>query len=342
MATATPPCESPFEKGPQVCRVCRLAKNVEGLKRCSKLVAESAAMRTLLVKTAPIAATNHSVILLGESGTGKEVLSRAIHANSPRREKPFIAINVAALPADLLESELFGHVKGAFTGAVANKVGLFEAASGGTLLLDEIAEMPLPLQTKLLRALQEGEVRRVGDTKAFSVDVRILCATHRNIPEYVQRGLFREDLYYRLKVFTLKVPPLRDRREDIMPLAEAFLEQEHHPTSVFTDKARKVLETYYWPGNIRELQNAVKHGAVLSDGQDIEPEHLPEELTEPAPPVLVSAGSIRPLADVEREHILHVFRARGENHIETARALQIGRNTLWRKLKAYGIESTPD
>src|SRR5512146_959800 len=182
MPTATPSsCVVPFEKGPELCSVCRLTQDSPGLRRCSRLVARSPAMRSVLQRAAPIAASAASVVILGESGSGKEVLARALHANSPRKHQPFVAINVAALPAELLESELFGHAKGAFTGASTAKRGLFEAADGGTLLLDEIAEMPLALQAKLLRSLQDGEIRRVGDTRPFSVDVRILCATNRDL-----------------------------------------------------------------------------------------------------------------------------------------------------------------
>jgi two-component system response regulator HydG len=333
-----PGCETPFSRGTELCKVCRLATGIEGLKRCSRIVAESPAMHELMLRAAAIAAADVAVILTGESGTGKEVLARALHANSPRRSKPFVAVNVAALPAELLESELFGHRKGAFTGAVATKEGLFEAAHGGTLLLDEIAEMPLALQAKLLRVLQEGEVRRVGDARAFSVDVRILCATHRDLERDVERGLFREDLYYRLNVFTLRVPALRDRREDILPLARAFADLEGHEPGL-APEARAPLWSYHWPGNIRELQNAIKHGVVLSRGAPIEPAHLPAAVLAPRrearPPLL------RTLAEAERDHVLAVLEACGGNQVEASRVLQIGRNTLWRKLKAYRLDESP-
>jgi two-component system response regulator HydG len=330
-------CETPFANGPGLCRICNLATGIEGLKKCSRVVAESPPMRELMLRAAPIAAADVSVILLGESGTGKEVLARALHANSPRRAKPFVAVNVAALPSELLESELFGHVKGAFTGAISHKEGLFEAAHGGTLLLDEIAEMPLALQAKLLRVLQEGEVRRVGDTRAFSVDVRILCATHRDLESYVERGLFREDLYYRLNVFTLRVPSLRDRREDVIPLADHFLSQERHDAGL-TREAADALQAYSWPGNIRELGNAIKHGAVLSRGAPIEAKHLPEAVT--SPPRSTKSPLRRTLAEAERDHVLAVLEACGGNQVEASRTLQIGRNTLWRKLRAYREENT--
>src|SRR3990172_2384048 len=220
------PCVAPFDKDPASCRVCRLVPAALQLRRCCRLVVESPPMQALLQLAAPIAASDAPVVITGESGTGKEVLARALHANSARRDKPFLAVNVAALPDGLLESELFGHLKGAFTGASAAKRGLFEAADGGTLLLDEISEMPLVLQAKLLRVLQGGEVRRVGDTRPFSADVRVLCTTHQDLRSAVARLQFREDLYYRLRVFTLLVPPLRERGEDILSLARLFLEQE--------------------------------------------------------------------------------------------------------------------
>ncbi|MBI2566759.1 MAG: sigma-54-dependent Fis family transcriptional regulator [Candidatus Schekmanbacteria bacterium] len=331
-------CRTPFERGPKVCSVCRLLPEAPGLRRCSRLVAESGPMRALMLRAAPIAASDAPVIIGGESGTGKEVLARALHANSPRRDQPFLAVNVAALPADLLESVLFGHTKGAFTGAGAPKPGLFEAADGGTLLLDEIAEMPFSLQAKLLRALQDGEIRRVGDTRAFLVDIRIFCATNQDLRTCVAERRFREDLFYRLCVFRLMVPPLRERSGDLLPLAKMFLEQEGQATGGFTARAQAALASYPWPGNVRELASAVQHGAVLAGDLDVDLAHLPEEIGSPktaAPAV----GRLRPLAEVEREHIARVLEACGGHQTEAARALGIGRTTLWRKLKALGLEA---
>ncbi len=330
------PCQTPFESGPRLCSVCRLSPVVPGLRRCSRMIAESPPMRALMLRAAPIAAADAPVVVLGESGTGKEVLARALHANSPRRARPFVAVNVAALPAELLESELFGHVRGAFSGAVAQKRGLIEAAAGGTLFLDEIAEMPLALQAKLLRALQDGEVRRVGDTEAFSVDVRIVCATHRDLLDRIDRGQFREDLYYRLKVFALTVPPLRERTADVLPLARLFLENDGYPGGV-TAGAARALERYPWPGNVRELANAVKHGAALAQGRDIAVADLPDEVTAPPRPRGARA-TLRTLAEVEREHVLRVLTACGGRQVDAARVLGIGRNTLWRKLRGFGID----
>jgi DNA-binding NtrC family response regulator len=331
-------CVAPFERGPELCAVCRLAQDAPGLRRCSRLVARSPAMREVLRRAAPIAASAAPVMILGESGSGKEVLARALHANSPRKDRPFLAVNVAALPAELLESELFGHARGAFTGAATAKRGLFEAADSGTLLLDEIAEMPPALQAKLLRALQDGEIRRVGDTRPFSVDVRIFCATNQDLRACVAQRRFREDLYYRLKVFTLSLPPLRDRAEDVLPLATMFLQEHGHRSGRFTARAQRVLEACPWPGNIRELANCVHHGAVLSGGADVDVVHLPEEVVKPRPFASPAGGAaLRSLAEVEREHVLRVLEACGGHQGDAARVLGIGRTTLWRKLRGFGL-----
>jgi two-component system response regulator HydG len=286
-----------------------------------------------------VANTDAAVVFRGESGSGKEVVARALHANSPRRGKPFLAVNCAALPGELLESELFGHTRGAFTGAQNARKGLFETADGGTLFLDEIAEMPLSLQAKLLRALQDGEIRRVGESEAIHVDVRVVCASHQNLLQCVREKRFREDLYFRLKVFTLVVPPLRERTEDIPVLAGMFLQQEHAGTT-FTPRALAALVKYPWPGNVRELQNAVKHGAVLAQGEPVDLEHLPEELSQPTLlPAPEDDGSLLTLAQAEKRHILRVLEACGGQQLDAARVLGIGRTTLWRKLKTFGLDA---
>ncbi|MCU0701992.1 MAG: sigma-54 dependent transcriptional regulator, partial [Myxococcaceae bacterium] len=253
------------------------------------------------------------------------------------------------------ESELFGHAKGAFTGANTARKGLFETADGGTLFLDEIAEMPLVLQAKLLRALQDGEIRRVGESTPFRVDVRLICATHQHLQTAVREGRFREDLFFRLKVFTLVVPPLRERPEDIAVLAGMFLEHEQHASRRLTPRAMKALLSYPWPGNVRELANAIKHGAVLSQGEDVDVQHLPEELGEPGsvplpvaaaptllpaaptPAVVTPGAAMESLAAIERRHITAVLQACGGKSSEAARVLGIGRTTLWRKMKEYGL-----
>lgn len=335
-------CREPFDHGAKLCRVCRLDPEVEGLKRCSRVVAESPAMQALLVRAARFAAADAPVVITGESGTGKEVLARALHANGPRRGGPFVAVNVAALPGELLESELFGHAKGAFTGAGAEKRGLIEAAAGGTLLLDEIGEMPLPLQAKLLRALQEGEVRRVGDVRAFSVDVRVISATHRDLARLVEEGRFREDLYYRLKVFTLRLPALRERREDVLPLCRELLDAAGQAHVRLTPAAARALQAHGWPGNVRELQSAITHALALRDDDAIDVEHLPEEVTTPGAPRRPSAmasvaDALKTLAEVEREHVVRVLEACGGRQADAARVLGIGRTTLWRKLRELGV-----
>jgi len=234
------------------CEVCGLLPLAPSLRRSTRIVAESAAMRDLLRRVARFAASDAPVVIGGETGSGKEIVARALHANSDRAARPFVAVNVAALPAELLESELFGHGKGAFTGAASARAGLFEAADGGTLFLDEIGEMPAPLQAKLLRALQDGEIRRVGETAPFAVDVRVVCATHRDLAERVAAGSFREDLYYRLNVLGLHVPPLRERRADVLPLATQFL-ADAGGARRFTPAAEAALLAHRWPGNVREL-----------------------------------------------------------------------------------------
>ena len=332
-------CDTPFERGGGLCKTCRLLSETPTGRKCNRMVARSPAMSTLLKKAALVANADASVVLRGESGSGKEVVARALHANSARKMKPFLAVNCAALPAELLESELFGHARGAFTGANVARKGLFETADGGTLFLDEIAEMPLSLQAKLLRALQDGEIRRVGESESVHVDVRVICASHQNLQQCVRERRFREDLYFRLKVFTLVVPPLRERTEDIPVLAGMFLEQET-PGGKFTPRANAALLKYPWPGNVRELQNAVKHGVVLAQGQVVDVEHLPEELTQPVHlSTPEEGGALLTLEEAERRHILRVLEACGGQQLDAARVLGIGRTTLWRKLKADGLET---
>jgi len=302
-------------------------------------------MKVLLQRAQAIAQTSAPVVLLGETGTGKEVLARVLHFNGARAQKPFVPVNCGAIPGELLESELFGHVRGAFSGAVSDKPGLFEIASGGTLLLDEVADLPPSLQVKLLRVLQDGEVRRVGATRAIASDVRVIAATHKDLEALVGLGLFRADLYYRIKVLSLRLPPLRERTEDIIPLARLFLALDREPPRQLSAAAEALLLRYAWPGNIRELSNAMRCASALADGALVEPHHLPEEIarTPSSPP---SPGGFPTLAQVEREHVLAALRASRGVQATAAKALGIARNTLWRKLQAYGTvphspESTP-
>ncbi len=296
-------------------------------------------MQQLLKRVARFASSDAPIAVLGETGSGKEVVARLLHGNSPRATRPFVAVNVAALPAELLESELFGHGKGAFTGAASARQGLFQEADGGTLFLDEVGEMPLALQAKLLRALQDGEVRRVGENRAFAVDARIVCATHRDLAACVRQGSFREDLFFRLKVLTLHVPPLRTRREDIVALACRFLAEERRPLQGFTQDAKAKLLAYCWPGNVRELQNVVKHGAALATGPEVCGDDLPEEIAsqhdESARVGHDASKPLQSLAEVEQAHILRVLDACGGSQLEASRVLGIARNTLWRKVRTW-------
>jgi two-component system response regulator HydG len=289
-------------------------------------------MLEVLRRALAIARTSAPVVLLGETGTGKEVIARALHHGSPRRANPFVPVNCGAIPGELLESELFGHVRGAFSGAVADKPGLFETASGGTLLLDEVADLPPLLQVKLLRVLQDGEVRRVGANHPIATDVRVIAATHKDLEALVAAGSFRADLFFRLKVFSLRLPSLRDRLEDIVPLARYFLALEAESPRELGPETEDALLHYRWPGNIRELSNAMRYASALSEERIIEPQHLPEEILQRAAPAPRRA-TLRTLVEVEQEHVLMVLRACGGVQADAARVLGIGRNTLWRWLR---------
>jgi two-component system response regulator HydG len=291
-----------------------------------------------------VAATGSTVMISGESGTGKEVLARYIHELSDRADGAFLSINCGALPESLLESELFGHVKGSFTGAMKDRDGLLVAAGGGTFFLDEIGEMTPSTQVKLLRAVQEREVIPVGATKAVPVDVRIISATNRDLEEEISRGSFRSDLYYRLNVIQLHLPPLRDRREDVPLLAAHFLEKlaaqrgrERPPR--LAEETLEVLTRYDWPGNVRELENALERAAVIATGEVIEPEALPERVREaPRPRLGTEEVSQNPTMEVvERAYILWVLQAEGGNKTRAAEVLGIDPSTLYRKLNRYGI-----
>ena len=250
--------------------------------RFEDFIAASEAMTQVCDMIQKVAPTSVTVLINGESGTGKEVIARTLHKASNRADKPWVAVNCAAIPENLLESEMFGHVKGSFTGAVSDKEGLFEAANGGTLFLDEISSMPLILQGKLLRALQEKEIRRVGGTKDIPVDVRVIAASNANLEEAVVKGTFRSDLFYRFAVITIDIPPLRKRPEDILPLARHFISEEigkGKPLPKITDEAAKILLAYNWPGNVRELENCIKHALTFAQGKDITPGELPTRVT---------------------------------------------------------------
>jgi len=307
----------------------------------SGIVAQSEAMQRVLDLARRVAKVDSTVLVTGESGVGKERIARLIHQESMRTAGPFVAINCGAVPETLLESELFGHAKGAFTGASQDRPGLFEAANGGTLLLDEIGEVPPAMQVKLLRTLQEREVRRVGENKNRQVDVRVIAATNRDLVAEVNAARFRQDLFYRLRVVELRVPPLRERREDLLPLARVFLAEVGARTgrraTGFTPRAANQLVRYSWPGNVRELENAVERAVVLARASRIDLDDLPEEVGR-ALPNAYAPGDVRPLEEVERDYILAVVHANDGNKAQAAEQLKIGTATLYRKLKQYEAE----
>jgi two-component system response regulator HydG len=284
-----------------------------------------------------VAPTDSSVLVLGESGTGKELVARAIHEHSPRAQRPFVPIHCGALPREVLESELFGHEKGAFTGAVGTKPGLVELADGGTLLLDEIGEMEPDSQVKLLRALEAGTFFRVGGTRPRRVDVRIVAATNRDLAEAMRRGEFRQDLYYRINTISIHLPPLRDRREDIALLARHFVEgNAAYGVHRLGAAALAALEVYGWPGNVRELQHAIERAVILAKAEEIAPDDLPPEVAGGAapPPASAAAGS---LEGMERQHIVSTLRQVGGHRGKAAALLEIDPKTLYRKILSYRI-----
>ncbi len=317
----------------------RLRRRQAARKDEAGIIFRSEAMAHLLELARKVAPTSTTVLMYGETGTGKEVLARYLHKHSGRAEHPFLAINCAALPANLLESELFGHVKGAFTGADRDKKGLFVEAGQGTLFLDEVGELPLELQAKLLRALQEREVRPVGGSKYLPVKARIIAASNRDLKEMVRQGEFREDLYYRLAVIPIQIPPLRERRQDILPLARHFLARYHPGSPGFAPEAVRLMEAYAWPGNVRELENAMEYAGVLAGEERIAPEHLPRSVTAGSQDPLASlAVDLPSQAELVRRYTELVLRHTGGNKSQAARILGIGNNTLWRRLKAQERE----
>jgi two-component system response regulator HydG len=313
------------------------ARRLERLERPPLVEARSPAFIRVLELGTRIAPFDSSVLITGESGVGKEVVARLIHDRSLRAKGPFLAINCGALPETLLDSELFGHKAGAFTGAAADHAGLFESAAGGTLFLDEIGDISHATQVKLLRVLQEREIRRVGESRTRPIDVRVLAATNRDLAERMQSGAFREDLYYRLRVVEVAIPPLRERREDILPLARFFVDRFRAklklPDLTLSAEAIRYLLAYPWPGNVRELENAIEHAAVLSRDGRLTPELFPPGIVHP---VTLSAGQGISLAEIELGHIQEVLRQTAGNRRRAAAILGISTATLWRKLKRRG------
>ncbi|MEY4547093.1 MAG: hypothetical protein RL685_3288 [Pseudomonadota bacterium] len=305
------------------------------------IVTNSPAMRKVVDLALRVAKVDSTVLVTGESGVGKERIARLVHDESTRRTGPFIAVNCGAITETLLESELFGHARGAFTGATQNRPGLFEAANSGTLLLDEVGEVSPAMQIKLLRALQEREIRRVGENTSRSVDVRIVAATNKDLVDSVAAGTFRQDLYYRLKVVELRVPALRDRRDDVLPLARVLLADAavrmKRKISGLAPAAADQLLRYGWPGNVRELENAMERAVALARNSRVELEDLPEEVRQAFPKAIATRDTLRPLEEIEKEYILAALELNGGNQTRTAELLRIGSATLYRKLKAYGV-----
>ncbi len=331
------------------------------------LVGNTAAMQEIYKTIGRVAESDATVLIHGESGTGKELVARAVHYHSKRAGRPFVAVNSAAIPSELLESELFGHEKGAFTGAVGRKIGKFEAAAGGTLFLDEIGDMNLPLQGKLLRVLQEKEFERVGGTEPIKTDVRVLAATHQNLEKAVREKRFREDLFYRLNVIQINIPPLRKRKDDIVPLAEFFMQKYQSgdgKKKSLTPESLKILRAYDWPGNVRELENAIQRAITLSSADKIFPDALPPQIFKPGQGAHLSFESFleEKLADlvermgglergdiyslvlqrVEKPLISLVLKKTEGNQVRAAHLLGINRNTLRKKIKELGIKGPFD
>ncbi|MFZ5926137.1 MAG: sigma-54-dependent transcriptional regulator [Acidobacteriota bacterium] len=317
--------------------VSRLKENLDEIFPETKLIGQSPAMKRVIELVETVAPTDATVLITGESGTGKEVVARAIHALSPRRYNPMVVIHCGALTESLLESELFGHERGAFTGAQARKKGKFEVADGGTVFLDEIGDISLRVQTDLLRVLQEKEIVRVGDTMPVKVDFRAIAATNKSLERLVEERAFRPDLYYRLNVFSILIPPLRERREDIPLLAAHFLDklarQMNRPPQRLAPETLDLLMRYDWPGNVRELENAVERALLMRREGDLKPEDFPFQLHPSAP--ILSTG--QRLEDIEKAHIERVLAETRWNLSRAARILDIDRTTLYNKIRKYGL-----
>lgn len=312
------------------------------------LLGRSPVMIGLYKEIARVAPTRSTILIFGESGAGKELVARSIHQHSTRSTGPFVAVNCGALTETLLEAELFGHVRGSFTGAVGDRKGLWEEAAGGTLFLDEVGETSPAFQVKLLRALQEGEIRRVGASKAIQVDARILAATNRNLEQDVKAGKFREDLFYRLSVVTLRVPSLKERRTDIPLLAERFLsvvlDREGHKQLTLSEETIRTLVAYNWPGNVRELESAIEYAVLHARGHAIDPEDLPEKLqsaqvrSAARSPLSALFEDLPALDELERRYLLYILEVAGGNRTRAAEILGIDRRTLYRMIERYGID----
>ena len=331
--------ERALERKQQSQENCKLLDTLKRISGDASPIFHSAQMKTVMRTVERIAPSDVSVLITGESGTGKEVVADLIHTLSTRSKGPFIKINCAALPRELIESELFGSVKGAFTGSQGDREGLFRQAESGTLLLDELSEMPIDTQSKLLRVLQEKEVRPVGGRTSYKTDCRIIASTNRTVDEAIKEGKLREDLYYRISAISVHLPPLRDRREDIVPLARGFLKryasQADRPLTDFTPEAVERLKRFEWPGNVRQLQNEIQRAVLMSDGKAIDANDL--SISDAPPAENGDDANLTLMEAMERNKIIEVLKETGGNKLETARRLGIGRQTLYNKIKAYAI-----
>jgi DNA-binding NtrC family response regulator len=323
------------------CEVIRLREEVHKRDRMDNIIGRSAAMQEIFALIRRVSMSHANLLITGESGTGKELVARALHAKSTRKGRPFVAVNCAAIPENLLESELFGYARGAHSTANVDRQGLFVEADGGTLFLDEIAELPLPLQPKLLRVLQDGEVRPLGSNRSERVDVRVVAATNRDLERQLHEGRFREDLYYRLNVIQIQLPPLRGRQEDVLALADHFLsrsaERSTKQVKGFKESAKKMLLGYHWPGNVRELENVVERAVALAEGDLIGPEDLPRFMQERKNQDRLASAVAQgfTLEQLEREYIERILEAEGGNKTRAAQRLGLDRKTLYRKLEEY-------
>jgi DNA-binding NtrC family response regulator len=321
----------------------QLKKQLDQFEEKSKIITTNSLMKHILAMVKQVAETDTNVVIAGESGTGKELFANLIHHNSPRRDGPMLTLNCGAFTEELLANELFGHEKGAFTGAETEKKGLVEMADGGTLFLDEIAEMPLPMQVKLLRVIQEKELIRLGGVQPIKVDVRFVCATNRDLQEEVKRGQFRQDLYFRINVINIEIPPLSARKEDIPLLSLHFLNKYSNlmgkDVTEIGEEAMQTLMLYDFPGNVRELENIIERGVALTRGRSIEKIHLPDDLRGAALQTFrKKEGKYPSLEEMERSYIQWVLKEVGENKTEAAKYLGIDRVSLWRKLKKLGLD----
>jgi len=321
--------------------VANILSNVEARELFPHIIGSSAALRNIFTQIVKVAPTDSTVLITGESGTGKELIASSIFKHSLRKEKPFVTINCVAIPEGLLESELFGHEKGSFTGAMARKMGKFEMADGGTVFLDEIGDMPLSIQAKVLRALQEKEFERVGGTKPIHVDIRVIAATNKDLLQLIKEGRFREDLYFRLNVFSILLPPLRERREDISVLADYFLKNSPKQAKLSTT-ALQVLIGHNWTGNIRELKNVLERASIMSEEGIIDACHLPEEIRQGVNVAGSSSKENLPLDDrmnlMEKEMIINALKETSGVQVKAAGILGINQRSLWHRIKKHEID----